>query len=92
MTSEQPHQADVGASAASHRAPAPTRMGKRPLHFDPPRKAAYSAILKASECRTWKVGEACRKEKLAACKDDAWKAEAQGHGDWAATNVKKHCG
>jgi hypothetical protein len=61
-------------------------------HYDPPGKEAYSAFIKASECRAWKVGETCRKEKLAACKDDACKSDVQGHVDWAAKMVTKYCG
>jgi hypothetical protein len=67
------------------------KMGDLP-HFDPPGKQAYSAFLKASECKAWKVGEACRKEKLKACKDDTCKTEVQDHVDWAAKQVKKYCG
>jgi hypothetical protein len=69
-----------------------TMVGQRLLHLDPPGKEACSAFLKASEGRAWKAGEARRKEKLPACKDDACKEEVQGHIDRAAMNVKKHRG
>ncbi|MEZ4361713.1 MAG: hypothetical protein R3B48_16110 [Kofleriaceae bacterium] len=61
-------------------------------YFDPPGKEAYSSFLKKSECKAWKVGESCRKEKLKACKDDTCKKEVQGHVDWAAKQVKNYCG
>jgi len=70
-------------------------VGKRPLHFDRfdrPGKEARSGFLKASGRRAGEVGQACRKEKLAAGKDDTCKEEVQGHVDWAATTVKKSCG
>lgn len=61
-------------------------------HYNPPGKDAYATFLKKSECRAWRVGEACRKAKLAACKTNACKTYVQGHVDFATKMVKKYCG
>ncbi len=60
-------------------------------NFDPAGKEAYSDFLKKSECAAWKIGETCRKEKLAACPDDACKKYVQPFVTQAAQQVKKYC-
>jgi len=60
--------------------------------YDPAGKDAYSTFLKKSECRAWRVGETCRKTKLAACSTEACKKYVQKHVDFAGKMVKKYCG
>ncbi len=60
-------------------------------HYDPPGKGTYADFLKKSECKAWKVGQKCRKEKLKACADQACKDYVQPHVTFAGRMVRRYC-
>lgn len=61
-------------------------------YYDPPGKEAYADFLNKSECKAWRTGEACRKEKLKACgTDDTCKNYVQMFVTQAEQMVKKYC-
>jgi hypothetical protein len=61
-------------------------------HFDPKGKEAYADFVKKSECTAWKIGQTCRNEKLAACKDDECKNYVKTFTTQADSEVKNYCG
>lgn len=61
-------------------------------NFTPSGKESYADFLKKSECKAWKVGQKCRQEKLAACKDDACKNYVKTFTTQADAQVKSYCG
>jgi hypothetical protein len=61
-------------------------------NFTPKGKEAYADFVKASECTAWKIGQTCRNEALAACKDDACKNYVKTYTTQADTEVKNYCG
>ena len=93
---EQSHMADwkarYGADICKGRA-----KGDLPYSV-PAGKETYDKFLKKSECKAWKVGRTCRKEKLKACdsldtaeKKTSCKDYVKKHVTFAEKQVKKYC-
>jgi hypothetical protein len=61
-------------------------------NFTPKGKEAYADFVKASECTAWKIGQTCRNEALAACKDDECKNYVKTYTTQADSEVKNYCG